>query len=216
VVFRPQDDHLVCRSPRGCGFIGLRGLLASGAQRVPLDPDGSRLVSGADESLALSLDAIAALLRAPAQAWPSGVATSLEQLREGLHLWLATHHPGICTLWGGASVPDLFGLQDSLRGTLCLMDSASLVLLAWADDARRSGELVVLASKGAEALAEQALRILRDWDIGGRPMDADAVIRAYPRGHGPAPTGPDPVVMDQRWTRFVVTWRAQPPATFTT
>jgi hypothetical protein len=113
-------------------------------------------------------------------------------------------------------VPDLFGLQDSLRGTLCLMDSASLVLLAWADDARRSGELVVLASTGAEALAEQTLRILRDWDIGGRPMDADAVIRAYPRGHGPAPTGPDAVVMDQRWTRFVVTWRAQPPAIFTT
>src|SRR5216684_1954157 len=67
VVFTPQDDHLVCSAPRGCSFIGLRGLLASGVQRVPLDPDGAHVVSGADEILTLSADAIAALLRAPAR-----------------------------------------------------------------------------------------------------------------------------------------------------
>src|SRR6266851_1298153 len=177
VVFTPEDDYLVCRAPRGCSFIGLRGLLAAGVQRVPLDPHGAHVVSGADETLMLSAEEVAALLRAPAHILPSGVATTFEQLREGLHLWFAAHQPGMCTLWGGAQVPDLFGLQDSLRGTLCLMDSTSMVLLAWADEARREGELVVLAPAGAEALAEVALNILQDWDGRGRPMDAAAVIR---------------------------------------
>jgi protein-L-isoaspartate(D-aspartate) O-methyltransferase len=215
VVFTPEDDHLVCRSPRGCSFIGLRGLLASGAQRVALDPDGGRVLNGMDEPLPLSIDAIAALLQEPARARPSGVSTSLEELRPGLPLWLATHQPGVCTLWGGESVPDLFGLQESLRGTLCLMDSSSLVLLAWADATQRAGELVVLAPTGAEALAEQALGILKDWDERGRPLDADAVIRAYPRGHSVEPTRGDDVVLNQRWTRFILTWRDQPPAILT-
>ncbi len=215
VLFTPHDDHLVCSSPRGCSFIGLRGLLASGAQRVPLDPDGAHVVSGADETLTLSVDAIAALLHAPARAMPTGVSVTFEQLREGLHLWLAAHQPGTCTVWGGAHVPDLFGLQDSLRGTLCLLDSTSLVLLAWAEEGRRAGELVVLAPRGGEALAELASGILKDWDARGRPMDADAVIHAYPRGRRAEKSATDDVVIDQRWTRFVLTWRDQPPAIFT-
>jgi len=215
VVFTPEDDHLVCRAPRGCSFIGLRGLLAAGVQRMPLDPDGAHVVSGADENVTLSADEVAALLRAPAQELPSGVSTTFEQLREGLHLWFSAHQPGMCTLWGGAQVPDLFGLQDSLRGTLCLMDAASLVMLAWAEEERREGELVVLAPAGAERLAEVALGTLRDWDRRGRPMDAAAVIRAYPRSRGAQAAQSDEVVLDQRWTRFVLSWRNQPPAIFT-
>jgi protein-L-isoaspartate(D-aspartate) O-methyltransferase len=215
VVFTPHADYLVCSSPRGCSFIGLRGLLASGGQRVPLDSDGAHVVSGTDETLSLSVEEITALLRAPARAIPSGVSTTFEQLREGLHLWLAAHQPGMCTLWGGARVPDLFGLQDSLRGTLCLMDSTSLVLLAWAEEAQRAGELVVLAPRGGEALADVALGILKDWDARGRPMDAEAAIRAYPRGRAPATAEAGEVVLDQRWTRFVLTWGDQPPAIFT-
>ena len=215
VVFIPEEDHLVCRAPRGCSFIGLRGLLASGVQRVPLDPEGAHVVSGADDVLSLSADTVAALLRASARILPSGVSTTFEELREGLHLWFAAHQAGMCTLWGGAQVPDLFGLQDSLRGTLCLMNSRSLVTLAWADEARREGELVVQAPDGAEALAEVALGILRDWDRRGRPMDAAAEIRAYPRSRDALATPADAVVIDQRWTRFVLTWSDQPPAIFT-
>jgi hypothetical protein len=143
------------------------------------------------------------------------VSTTFEQLREGLHLWFSAHQPGMCTLWGGAQVPDLFGLQDSLRGTLCLMDSKTLVLLAWADEARREGELVVLAPGGADALAEVALNIVQDWDRRGRPLDAAAEIRAYPRSRAMETPDDDEVVLDQRWTRFVLTWRDQPPAILT-
>ncbi|MCA1644054.1 MAG: methyltransferase, FxLD system [Chloroflexi bacterium] len=215
VVFTPEQEHLVCRSPRGCSFIGLRGLLTAGARRVPLDAAGTHVVVSLDEPLTLSAEAIAALLRAPARALSSGVALTLEQLREGLHLWLTAHQPGTCMVWGGAQVPDLFGVQDSLRGTLCVLNSTSLVLLAWADEARRSGELVVLVPRGGEALAEIALGVVREWDRHRRPVDADAVISAHPRGHHVEPSRTDKVVIDQRWTRFVLTWRDQPPASLT-
>jgi hypothetical protein len=217
VVFTPEDDYLVCRAPRGCSFIGLRGLLASGVQRVPLDADGAHVVSGGDETLTLSAEEVGALLRTPARALHSGVSTTFDQLREGLHLWFSAHQAGMCTLWGGRQVPDLFGLQDSLRGTLCLMDSKNLVMLAWADEARREGELVVLAPRGGDALAEVALNTLREWDRRGRPMDAAAEIRAYPRTRSAraANANPDEVVLDQRWTRFVLTWRDHPPAILT-
>src|SRR5207245_1175228 len=88
----------VCRAPRGCSFIGLRGLLASGVQRVPLDPEGAHVVSGADDTMTLSADEVATLLRAPARVLPSGVSTTFDQLREGLHLWFSAHQPGTRTL----------------------------------------------------------------------------------------------------------------------
>jgi hypothetical protein len=89
------------------------------------------------------------------------------------------------------------------------------VLLAWADEARREGELVVLAPAGAELLAEVALGTVKDWDDRGRPMDAAALIRAYPRSRKMAATQADEVVLNQRWTRFVLTWPDQPPAILT-
>jgi protein-L-isoaspartate(D-aspartate) O-methyltransferase len=164
VVFTPDADHLVCRSPRGCSFIGLRGLLDSGGQHLVLDPDGER---------------------APTHALRTAVSASAEQVRKGLHLWLAAHEPGMCSL------------------------------LAWAEAAARSGELLVLVPSGAEALAEGAVALVKEWDARGRPTDADAVIRAYPRSARSQPTDADEVIVDERWTRFILSWRAQPPATFT-
>jgi hypothetical protein len=46
-------------------------------------------------------------------------------------------------------------------------------------------------------------------------MDAAAVIRAYPRSRGAEAAQSDEVVLDQRWTRFVLSWSDQPPAILT-
>jgi hypothetical protein len=97
------------------------------------------------------------------------------------------------------------------------MDSTSLVLLARADETRETSELVALASAGGEALAERVKDLLNQWSALGRPMDASLEIRAYPRGQSPAPNA-DQVIIDQRWTSFLLTWRReqdQPPASFT-
>jgi hypothetical protein len=176
------------------------------------------VLSGADEPLPLPVDAIAALLDAPLHVFPTGVWTSLEELREGLHLWLVARLANVYTLWGAGQVPDLFRLPERLaaRGTLCILDATepSVALLAWADDFARDGELSVLAPEGSQ-LAITIERLLHAWVVAGRPTDADAEMRAYARASAHA-VAPGQVAIDQRWTRFVVSWRgSQPPASLT-
>jgi protein-L-isoaspartate(D-aspartate) O-methyltransferase len=220
VAFSPAVDgeYLVSDSVRNCSFIPLRGVLAPGALRVPLDPEGARVLTGDEGPLPLELDEISRLLRAPAHAVPSGVWSTVEELRDGLHLWLVTHQPGVYTLWGGSRVRDLFGLPDGggTRGTLCVMDSRGLVFLAWEADDQRAGELLLMTPAGGDALADRLQRLLTEWDTSGRPRDADLEIRAYPRARGVEIEEGD-VVVDQRWSRFVLNWKraAQPPAIFT-
>jgi protein-L-isoaspartate(D-aspartate) O-methyltransferase len=216
-AFTQADDHLVSDSIRNCSFIPLRGVLASASLRVPLESDGGTVLTGGDVPLPLSADEIAGLLRAPARKLPTGVVTGIEEVREGLHLWLVTHLPDVYMLWGGQRVPDLFGLPDrtAARATLCVMDSETLVLLAWSDEADREGELSVLTPVGGEELAQRVQRLLIDWNREGRPRDVDLLIRAFPRGVGPD-LDSGQVAVDQRWSRFVLEWgRSQPPEIFT-
>jgi protein-L-isoaspartate(D-aspartate) O-methyltransferase len=208
VAFRSEGDHLVSDSVRTCSFIPLRGLLASDSLFVPLTPGGARVLTGLDEQFPMAEDALAALLRAPARAWPSGVSTSLKELREGLHLWLVTHLRSVYSLWG-PRVPDLFGSQDGtdVHGTLCVLEASppSLAMLAWADAGAGAGELVIQAPVGADELVARVRVGLQQWLTAGRPHDADLEIRAYPRGCGP-PLTVDEVVVERRWSRFVLNW----------
>jgi protein-L-isoaspartate(D-aspartate) O-methyltransferase len=216
VAFTVADDHLVSDSIRNCSFIPLRGVLASGSHWLPLEEEGGRVMTGAEEPLPLDVTTIGSLLRGRSSAFPTGVSTNLWEMRMGLYLWLVSHQKGVCTLWGGARVPDLFGMPDraGARGTLCIMDSTSLVLLARSDESRDSSEVVVLASAGGDALALHVKALLNQWSAQGRPMDASLKIRAYPRGQSPAPKVRQ-VVVDQRWTTFLLSWEDQAPATFT-
>jgi protein-L-isoaspartate(D-aspartate) O-methyltransferase len=211
VAFTTDGDCLVSDSVRTCSFIPLRGVLASEVLRVPVDPRGARVLTGVDERLPLPAEAIDALLRARFRTWPSGVSTSLRELREGLHLWLVMHQPGVCILWGGARVPDLFGSYDGAdgHGTLCVLDAGleSLALLAWADTPERSGELVIQAPTGADALAIRVRDVLWAWHTAGRPMDGDLQIRAYPRRAAALPRVAGEVMLERRWSRLVLNWR---------
>ena len=217
VAFVIEGDHLVSRSLRNCSFIPLRGLLGIGSPRIALDPRGNRVLSGGEQPLPISLETIRELLDRPFGASQTGIATSVEELRDGLHLWLVAHQPDVYTLWGGSDVPDLFGLPDHLgaRGTLCVIDGANrcLVLLAWTDESARGGELTLLTHEGGEALATRLHGVVQQWAAAGRPTDAEVEIRAYPRGSAP-PGQSGRLVLDQRWTRFVLNWH-QPPASLT-
>jgi protein-L-isoaspartate(D-aspartate) O-methyltransferase len=210
VAFTHADDHLVTDSVRNCAFIPLRGVLAGGSARVPLDDDGRRVLTGGEELLPLTVADIVALLKAPLRRWRTRILIGPQELREGLLLWLVTHQPGVYTLWGGPGVPDLFGLVDraGVHGTLCCLNASGLALLAWANDVNgdgRAGELCVLAPAGSDALAEQVAETLKAWDAAGRPLDTQLEIRAYPRGT-PAAITPAAITIDQRWTRFVLNW----------
>jgi len=209
VAFVPAGDHLVSDSVRNCSFIPLRGVLASGTLRIPLDPQAARVLTGVEEPLPLAPEAIVALLRAPWRSQQTGVSLTLKELREGLHLWLVARQGGICSLWGGERVPDLFGSQDGsdVHGTVCILDAQlqRLALLAWADASERAGELVIQAPVGSEVLAERVRHLVQQWQAATRPMDSDLHIRAYRRGSCPVPAL-DEVVLAQRWSHFVLSW----------
>jgi protein-L-isoaspartate(D-aspartate) O-methyltransferase len=212
IAFRPAGNHFQSTSIRNCSFIPLRGLLAAGSTRLALDPEGSLVLVGSVDPPPLPVETIAALLQGSMRSRRSGVDAGLDELREGLHLWLAAHQPGLCTLWGGTAqlVPDLFGLGErtGTRGTLCVVDTTGVVLLAWTDETRRGGDLLLLAPPRAKALVDQVRGVLTAWVSRGRPNDQQLTVRAYPRGvmHQPHERGSDQVTIEQRWSSFDLSW----------
>jgi protein-L-isoaspartate(D-aspartate) O-methyltransferase len=215
-----QADPLVSRSLRNCSFIGLRGLLQLGGMRGPVGADGRWMLTGEDDRLPLPADVLTQLLSRPMRTIPLGISATADELRHGLHLWLAVHQPGLYTLWSGGRGPDLFGLAAAggARGTLCLVDAAraSLALLGRANVDADGGELGVLLSSGAEPLAERFRALIDGWVEAGRPGDADAEVRAFVPSDALEVDPWEAAAIDQRWTRFVVRWRrVQPPASLT-
>ncbi len=217
VAFQTDGECLIGASPRACSFIGLRGLLGMAPPRVPLDQEGNWTLGGDDELLPLDPATVGQLLARPMRARPTGISTSLEEVRLGLHLWLAAHDPYIYTVWAAARLPDLFGLTDraGARGTLCLLDAAtagaSLAVLAWADESACAGELCILTPEGGEASADRLQGLLAEWVTAGRPTDAALAIHACARTSPEAESAaqaaaPDDVRIDQRWTRFTLRW----------
>jgi len=206
-----DQDCLVSSSPRNCSFITLRGLLGTDAPPVPLDRDTAWVLSGDDTARPpLAPERITELLSKPLRAAPTGVSTSLDELRHGLHLWLVAQSVDVYALWTADRLPDLFGLAEraGAHGTLCLVDAddESLALLAWADESARAGELCVVCPTGGEAAADRLHALVQQWVTAGRPGDAEAEIRAYPRT-ADRPTAKDEAAIDRRWTRFILSWR---------
>src|SRR5262249_20230125 len=154
--FEPQQDHLESVDLRTCYFIPLRGLLAAPTAQVPLGPNGavSLFVSNTTRLAEEQAAAVRAMFSRPSRLWPTGGLTNLEEVREGLHVWLVAHDPRVYTLWAEASlraVPDLFGVPDRFRGTLCACSEDEAAVLGWTTETAREGELCVYAVDGEAA-----------------------------------------------------------------
>jgi protein-L-isoaspartate(D-aspartate) O-methyltransferase len=212
VAFEPEDGHLVSTSLQACHFIPLRGLLAASSLRVPLGPDGALSIALPDEASPPPADAFAAFFGQPKYVWPTGVSAGLDEVRDGLHLWLVAHDPGVYSVWaepGVRLIPDLFGVADRVRASLCAVDAQGVAMLGWAGDGRHTGELSVTAPLAGEAVAQHLVELLRAWAAAGRPRDSQVQIRAYACGDPAAPpAAADEVTIAERWTRFVLRWRA--------
>jgi protein-L-isoaspartate(D-aspartate) O-methyltransferase len=212
VAFGHALDHLASISVRGCSFMPLRGVLAADSPRASLNADGSVAISLA-EARDLSIETIAASLVGKHERWPTGVhLTNADAARYGLELWLAVHDASACLVWGAlhesSIVPDLFGPAQRYRATLGLVDANGAAVLAWADDNTRAGELCVRAVPRAEPLARRLVALMRRWDAAGQPGDSTLRLRAFPRDVAPRGSSPDAVVVEQRWTSFVLEWVA--------
>ena len=213
-----DDDHLVSASLQACQFIPLRGLLAAPMLRVSLGPEGGLSLALPDETTPLPAEAFANFFREAHSLWPSGVAASLDDVRDGLHLWLVAQDPNIYSVWaepGTRMVPNLFGIPERVRGSLCAVDASGVALLGWLGHHHQAhqadAELGVTASPGAEAVVAHLIDLLRAWEAAGRPRDRDLRIWADPVGdrqaHGRADdAAAEAVVVQQRWTRFVLRW----------
>jgi protein-L-isoaspartate(D-aspartate) O-methyltransferase len=208
VVFASASNHLVSRGVCGCGFIPLRGALAMETLRVPLDPDGAITIGLPDDRAPISTHRVRGLLEAASGTWPTGVDATPENIRQGLHVWLAAHDAAICSLWSETSqrsVPDLFGQAERFRSTLGLLDHDALALLAWRDEHLHYGELVVCAATDAEPTASRLVQHVQAWARHGRPHDDTLTIRAFGRDVAFEPA-PGEVALRQRWTTFLLSW----------
>jgi hypothetical protein len=81
-----------------------------------------------------------------------------------------------------------------------LLDVHGLAVLAF-DDAH---DLCVRAAPSSAQIAERLVEHIRAWHQAGRPTDAHLAVSAYPHEQRAALAG---LVLEQRWTRFLLTWR---------
>src|SRR5260370_20773157 len=96
VVDAADSEALVARSMRNCSFIALRGQLSTEAPRLPAERDATWSLSGDDhESPPLASEQITELLNRPLRVRPTGLSTTLEEMRDGLYLWLVAHEPDL-------------------------------------------------------------------------------------------------------------------------
>ena len=204
VVFEAQDDHLASRGVGGCSFIPLRGVLAMEPVRLPFDGESALTIGVADDVTLVSTHGVLALLKLATETTPTGIRSMPEEVRQGLHLWLAAHDAAVCSLWAEVHtrvLPNLLGQAERFRASLGLLDSDALAVLAWGAD----GELCVRAPSSSTAIAARLVAHVQSWAAHGRPLDGAVQIRAYGR-ETPALGGPDEVIIEQRWTSFVLRW----------
>ena len=208
MAFEPDGPALTARGVRACSFIPLRGLLAAPTLRLALGSHAAISLGLADDSLPVSPDRLTAQFLGARLVQRTGVDSNVIEVRDGLHLWLVAHEPAICSIWAEASIaalPDLFGIPDQVRAGLGCVACDGLALLGWSDAGAHAGELCVFAPEAAAASAARLLDLVRAWARSNRPRDAHLTIAAYPREY-PFEPAPAAAVVEERWTRFALTW----------
>ncbi len=206
VAFQRTDDTLHSVSTGPCSFIPLRGALSMESARIPLDRQGAVMLAVPDESLLIEPRAVLESLVEDGDLEGSGVFARVDEVRNGLQLWLAVHDPRVCSVWaeaGIAAVPELFGRSERVRATIGLLEPNGLAVLAWGHPGEHGAEL---CARGA--LAKELIEHVQTWDAAGRPGDAGLHVRAYARPSAAQP-GPGEIAIDQRWSRFILGWRAR-------
>ena len=180
--------------------------------RVPLGSDGAITLGLPDDrAVCRNAPGHAACSRRPSSTWPTGVDATPDDVRQGLHLWLAAHDAAICSLWSETSkrsVPDLFGQVGALSRH------------ARSARRRRPGAAGVARRAPAPRRARRPRRDRRRarsptrscdhvqaWARSGRPLDDALTIRAYPDARARAATrSGDGVLASSAGRRLSLTW----------
>lgn len=217
-------------SLRDCGFMRLRGSLATPDLHFPLGPEpGLSLI--APQTPAAAPETVYAWLLAGGQPTATGLSISAEQIWSSLGLWMGLNAPEMCTLLAGQGqaerrlLPCLldFPGQNDQRTCLssglfmatgfCLLSRAALgpAPAPEAGQADPHFELYLWSYGPDAAPAAARLRqLLTDWLAAGQPGSAGLQLSVYdPAAPLPA-LPPRTVVVEKPATRLLLTYA--PPA----
>ena len=141
IAWQRVGDHLESVSVVRCGFMRLRGAFAGPEpiRQISLEPP---VFLGAAEHHAVDEDALSAALAQPGADVPSGVRATLDEVSDGLSLWLALHEPALAwvsTIGAAADRALVLGVYYAVRkpvalGTAALVSTDSLAALVRLDD----------------------------------------------------------------------------------
>lgn len=217
VAFEPRDEHLESVSVADCGFMTLRGALASPERLIPLGPSPGPYLSLEDKRL-VDADTVFAMLSGPAVRVPTEIEATVQEAFGSLSLWLALEDPDSCFLGiyaepsvaDGSPVPLLAEWpagNRKQRSTVSLLGKHGLVALARsADDPtdREASAMLSIVSFGDEPdLIRRMQRHLQAWDSAARPKTEALRIRAYPKAVR-VPELSAGSLVEKRWTTLLI------------
>lgn len=213
ITWQRVGDHLESVSVVRCGFMRLRGTFAGpeAIRRISLEPP---VFLGAAEHQAMDDDALSAALAQPGAAVDSGVRATLDEVSDGLSLWLALHEPAMAWVSSISAAADRalnLGVYYAVRkpvslGAAALLGADSLAALVRLDD-KQPFELGALPlGPGGHGLAQRLVDHIRDWDVGGRPGTVGLHVAAYPRDSTVVERPDSGRVIDRSHHRLTLTW----------
>lgn len=222
IALEKIDGHLESISIKGCGFMMLRGALASPENDLPLGKEPGLVISIEDQSVR-DAEIAYQLLIGPSRNLSTGVRIKPDEIWGGLKLWLALHEPGFCNTSACGEpaerglVPCLFGYGDEWKCcfTSGVISASSLAVLMRSPDLPLPWdcpedappfELFVKSFGSDDSLARRLIEQVKVWDAAGRPMSEGLSIKVYPKDHPYVPAAQQ-VVIQKRWTRLVVDWK---------
>ncbi len=222
IALEKIDGHLESISIKGCGFMMLRGALASPENDLPLGEEPGLVISIEDQGVR-DAEMAYQLLIGPSRNLSTGVRIKPGEIWGGLKLWLALHEPGFCntSAYGESAVrgwvPCLFGYGGEWKCcfTSGVINASSLAVLMRPPDSPLPWdcpedsvpfELFVKSFGSEDSLARRLIEQVRAWDAAGHPTSEGLSVKVYPKDHAYIPTEKE-IIIDKRWTRLVVDWK---------
>jgi protein-L-isoaspartate(D-aspartate) O-methyltransferase len=231
IAFEQKGDHLSSRSAKVCGFMRLRGAFADPqpANVVSLDPD-SGLEMWVRAPRAHDAAKVYAWLRGPSRDWETNVRITVQEIIDGLSMWLALYEPDLGRLvaWDDMAerqaVPPLVGLGDKRKHLFALTlfgDRGMTALMRPPGQPAPLGQYAELFAPGPsfplfvrqfgteDSLAQRLVARVQAWDAAGRPASAGLRVRAYRQDSDRVPTPREgEIVVEKSWTRLILDWPA--------
>jgi protein-L-isoaspartate(D-aspartate) O-methyltransferase len=224
VAFVRVGDHWESDSLSGCGFVGLRGVLAEPGTHMALP--GCRATLHFMGQRAVDAQEVCQWLRGAYQDTILPLQVNYHELYYGLNFWMSLKEPLFCGLTA-PDVPDEPGFvpvllhytgKSATVSTWGLLGEEGFSALlrdpAYVESADSSWYPLAfplwIRSFGLDrTLADRLREHITDWNLAGRPDERHLHVLAYPVEGSPVydETDKRTTVVTKQWMRFIFRWR---------